>query len=368
MEQEARRILVWMPDMTNENDVRIFIGKIKAFQSRFGITDAELARRIGVSSTTISQALNNKYPGKIEDVFKKITEYMNRIGRRNRREKGDGYVETTVAKAILSAVRLTEQFTEPQEGSICLVIGDAGQGKTVCLQQYALTNPHSIYVKLRDKMTPLALIAAINKELKLASDVGLKKLSDELAAHLAKREMTVLLDEASGLDVGKLNLLRQLVVENGCTLILAGNAGLLRTVQQSTARHGNESLDQFKSRMLGVLNLDELAGQPLKDGGFYSIEDIRRLYQYGGIRLTSDAENLLRRIAKTPQTGRLRTCSKIISAIHNTKKAQAGQIKEIHAEDIVGMIKQLGLCVENDLPMIIGRAEEPPEQAEAKTA
>ncbi|MCE5184555.1 MAG: AAA family ATPase [Planctomycetaceae bacterium] len=351
MEQEARRIMVRIPkDLGNEDEVRIFREAVKKFMTDTGISQGNLAAEIGVSTTTLSLFLAGKYSGKVESVVRGLAEYINRSCRRQRRSKEPDYVNTTVAQRILQAIKVTEQFTTNSEGRICVIAGDSGGGKTKCLEQYAATNPLAVYIKLCDKMSTVALMSRIAKALKLDSDGGLKRLVDDLTEHLKTREMTIICDEAAGLDVGRLNLLRQVISESGCTLVLAGNAHLLKTIYGSSATRGNESLDQFRSRMLTVVNLDELASQAPGDGGVFTVDDVRKLYS-SGLKLSGDAEGLLLSIARSPQSGRLRTCSVIVGSINTSRQARDGRISEITADLILSTIRQLGLCVLPYLPL-----------------
>jgi hypothetical protein len=101
---------------------------------------------------------------------------------------------------------------------------------------------------------------------------------------------------------------------------------------------------------MGVLNLDEIAGD--KNGGLYTAQDVRKLYEYGGIRLAPDAVAAIKRICKTPQSGRLRTCNHIVSALHTSPSIrEAGCIT---ANNIVQAIEQLDLPIRMRLPFTIG--------------
>jgi hypothetical protein len=92
---------------------------------------------------------------------------------------------------------------------------------------------------------------------------------------------------------------------------------------------------------MSVLNLDELASE--RDGGLYTPDDIRKLYEHGGIRL--------RHICKTPKSGRLRMCSNIIAALYT-----ANVVRErgyIDAAFIISAIQQLQLPVQARLPLAV---------------
>jgi hypothetical protein len=105
--------------------------------------------------------------------------------------------------------------------------------------------------------------------------------------------------------------------------------------------------------VLVVLNLDEIASDG--GGGLYTADEVRRLYEYGGIRLTGDAVDTLRRICRTPKSGRLRTCSLIITALHTSGVVQDAEV--IDSRMIIAAIRQLGLLVEGWLPLAIDHEE-----------
>jgi DNA transposition AAA+ family ATPase len=189
----------------------------------------------------------------------------------------------------------------------------------------------------------------IFKEIALALKVNCYGVTSDvtgrIVASLRCRNLIVILDEASGLSVEQLNSLRQIIAVKGrCPLILAGNRQLLKTVMERATRREAASLEQFTSRLVGVLNLDELGAD--KGGGLYTVEDIRKLYEYGGIRLTGDAVDTLRRICRTAKSGRLRTCSVIIRALHT-----AG-VGHIDTGFILAAIEQLQLPVRAWLPVV----------------
>ena len=367
MEQDARRIEVWMPNIKNPQEMKEFRGKVQKFLDKNHVTQKELGDRCGVSVTTINNFLHNKNPGDLKKLTQTLTDYINRFDRRSRREKGAGYIETSVAKAITTVIKNTETFTEPSEGKISLIVGDAGHGKSKCLQEYTKQHLNSIYIKLHTSISGKAMFAKIAEALGLDRHSTLDRLKETIGDHLAKREMTVLLDECSGLGVRQLDLLRQIITENGCTLILAGNGHLLNTINQPTTRHGYECMDQLRSRMLRGLNLDEVAGEGDR-GGLYTVGDIRQLYEYGGIRLSTDGAATLKQMCRMPQTGRLRTASVVVAAIHNSRQAKTGKLKEINQALIISAIEQLGLPVASHLPMVIGRANTVARQTAAKTA
>ena len=348
LQNEAQRLIERVPENANAENTRGIADALRVLMQEKQVSQATVAKWVGYSASTVSDFLRGTYCGDLGKVCNRIVNILNESYRRQGATKDrKPYVETSVALAVMELIRRVESFSD-DEGMIGLVIGDGGHGKSICLRQYAKANLNSLYIQLDGTMTALALFRAIGKELGIDTTGVLSDLAVRLIEVLRHRHLVVMLDEASGLKVRQLNQLRQVIVVKGkCPLILAGNQNLLHTVMQPATARGCESLDQFTSRMAGVLNLDERAAQP--DGGLYTPDDIRKLYEYGGVRLTTDGVNALRRIGKTPQSGRFRTCSIIIAALHSSGVVQEKGL--IDAKLICEAIRQLKLPVAERLPV-----------------
>jgi DNA transposition AAA+ family ATPase len=360
LEQDAQFREVRMPDKIDDKAIKEFAQKLRNWMLVNNITQADLARRIKASSAAISQLLSCSYKGDVKKLMSKLVSYMDTFNRRKRRIKGPVYIETSIAKIIFGTIKQTESFSDEREGKIAIIIGDSGHGKSVCLKEYARINPNSIYVGLDDTMTSTAIFSKIARTLRTERSIAvdssglLRRITGNLADVLEPMDITVMLDEASALDVRKLNQLRQVItVRCKCPLIIAGNAHLLKTINDDAGRRGYESLDQFRSRLLRVVNLDLIASAAGPDRGqkVYTADDIRRLYEYGGVTLEKDAVAMLKKICCTPLTGRLRTCSIIIEALHLSPKVIPGKTA-IDSRFIRAAIRDLGLPILDRLPVI----------------
>jgi DNA transposition AAA+ family ATPase len=350
LEQDARVTMERMPMSTQ--DYEKTIDRLKAFIERTKLSQAKIARAINVSAAQISQLIAGTHKGKTEDLINKLVNYMDTHARQASQPK-QGFIETTVARTVYTVIKTVERYSDESEAKIGLVIGDAGHGKSVCLRQYALTNKNSVYIELDDTMASVAVFAAICRAVGVDHEGGMKRLTARLIEHLAERSLVIMLDEASALKVSVLNQLRQIItVRCKCPLILAGNKHLLGTINQSSNRRGYESLDQFYSRLVYVADLDDqAANDDSSDGGLYTAEDIRKLYEYGGIRLTDDAVCAIRKLCRAPMTGRLRTCSQVIAALHTSTFIQDNE--KIEAVSFGMAIKKLGLPILSRLPFTL---------------
>jgi DNA transposition AAA+ family ATPase len=341
LEQDARTVKERIP-MVKEKAQQV-AGALKSFIADHDYSQRRIAEMLGVSSAQINQFLSGKYQGDTVALAAKVVNLINSITRKDKRVKNKPYIETSVARKIGTLITQTESFSD-DEGKIGLIIGDGGCGKSKCMQAYADANRNTLYIQLDDAMTSTLMFAATARDLGLDSSGSLAAVTRRLIEHLQNRHIIVMLDEASHLTIRHLNQLRQIIViKSRCPLILAGNSDLLKTVMQPSARRGCESLDQFRSRLMQILNLDKLASD--KAGGLYTAEDIRKLYEFGGLKLSGDAVSTLQRIARTRQSGRLRTCSHIIAALLTTSH------RTITADLIVSAIAQLDLPVGVWLPV-----------------
>jgi len=351
LEQDAQIIRERMPKEMTAINAKQKARSLQRFMERHGYSQAKIAKMIGVSGSVINQFINDKYPGDLGKLVNKVVDLINTVDHRQRRLRNKPFIETRIARNIGTLIKQTRAYTTGEEGAIAIVIGDAGHGKSMCLRQYAEANKNTVYIQLDDAMSSTRVFSEIAEKLGIDSSGSMDNVTRRIIGALQNREIVIMIDEASGLKVHQLSQLRTVIVDQcRCPLILAGNSDLLKTVMQPKTRRGFESLDQFRSRLTYILNLDELANR--KDGGLYTAEDIRKLYEYGGLRLTSDAVSVLRNIGKTPQSGRLRTCNRIITGLHVVH--MAGKIDDvIDAALIIQVIEELGLPVKVYLPVAI---------------
>jgi DNA transposition AAA+ family ATPase len=365
-EQDARRVKERMLMGSKWENARDAANKLSIFLTEENWTQTAVAKKLGVSPAVINQLLQNKYEGDLEEITNKVINFINTYARKKLRDKHESFVETTVAKQIHTLITQTETCSdEEDEGKIGLVIGDSGHGKTKCLKAFAKANRNTVYVELDDGMNSTTMFNEIAEKLGIQVNGSLAVITRRLIEHLKPRNIIVILDEASGLRVRQLNQLRQIiVVKCRCPLILSGNQDLEETILRPTIRRGSESMDQFTSRLMYILNLDEIASD--NNGGLYTVDDVRKLYEYGGIKLTRDAIKTLRTICKTPKAGRLRVCSHIISVLHLSKEAhESGQID---TDLIRAALNKLRLPMRDKIPICMPELDEEKTEAVSKTA
>lgn len=364
LEHDARHVKERVPEKVTDGEIQRVKASLLAFMEKRELSRGKIAELLGVSRSMVKQFLGSGYRGDKRKLVNRIINLINSIDRKDRQEKQRPYVQTRIAKLIGMIITQAEAFSV-DEGKIGLIIGDGGHGKSLCMRQFAKANKNTIYAELDETMSSTAIFTEIAKRLKIRTSGSLSLVTRRIIDVLKCRNLIIMLDEASSLSVKQLNQLRQIiVVKSRCPLVLAGNSDLLKTVIQQTTRRGYESLDQFTSRIIAVLNLDEMAMDG--EGPLYTVEDIRKLYEYGGIRLTTDAVDTLKRICRTPKSGRLRTCSDIIAALHTAKIVD--EKCYIDKAMILSAISQLKLTMKYWLPLAIADDDETSEVVGTVTA
>lgn len=346
LEREAQQIQQRVPENVTPDQAREIAEALKGFMAKHDLNQSRVAKALGCSPSIIGGFLAGTYKGNLQKLSNKIVNYINAVTRRDSKRRP--FVRTAVARRIGALITQADAFST-EEGKIALIIGDSGHGKSCCLKQYSEANKNTIYIQLDQAMRSSLIFSEIARAIGVETFGWLSKISRSVIRKLQARHVIIIIDEASSLTVPQLDLLRQIVtVKAHCPLVLAGNSDLLKTVMQPTVKRGYAALDQFRSRLMAVLNLDEIADD--EGDGLYSAEDIRRLYEYGGIRLLNSAVSTIKRICMTPGTGRLRTCSHIITALHTSNVvADKGYID---GALIIAAIERLDLPVRDLLPVV----------------
>jgi len=359
LEADARLVEEIWPQEPTQADVDRVAASLKRLMEDHQFTGAQVGRGIGYSSGVVNTFIKGRYKGDSFAVACQAVNLINNVRRKDRRAKPTAFVRTAVAKKIQALILQTEAFSE-EEGKLAVIIGDSGHGKSHCLREYAQSDRNALYLLLDSTMSRGAIFAAIAGALKLDPSGSLTAVSGRVAESLCHRHMILILDEASSLSVKQLNALRQVIAIRGqCPLVLAGNRALLKTIHQAREKCGDEDLDQFRSRLMGTLDLDELAADD--DGGLYTVDEMRALFEYGGLKLTGDAKNILRRFCLTPGTGRLRTCRHIIAALHTARSIEEAGF--IDAATIRAAIEELSLPVRMWLPLVAQSDSSEPDDA-----
>jgi len=219
----------------------------------------QIARETGLSTSVISQFLNDSYNGDNDEVARTISQYL------------------TVSKTRLNTVSMVQFNPElyntkevlfaclyaHRRNDIALVSGDAGAGKTTALQHYAANNTGVILVTANACTTSATAILGLIVQ-KLGKQVPGRKaaLMNMLVDQLHNSSRLIIIDEADHLSFDALQAIRNLNDLAGVGIVLSGNDKIYR--QMLSGRRSYE-FDQLRTRIVirkkvyNEYTLDEMA-------------------------------------------------------------------------------------------------------------
>jgi len=319
------------------------IEKIRAVRDDFDF----LVRQRGITIQRIGEALGpgfsrgplskfrnieqrEDFPGDVDRMTRALNTFMETLVRRKDAKRPAGFIETDVAKRILTVVSKTIELS-----SIGLIYGDAGRGKSMTLRAAKEIHRGSVLIRvLQSTRRPRGLAIQIAKALNLpATRASTYVAESKIIEALRGTGRAIIVDEAHQLGPDALELVRDIHDETGCPMILAGTMRLHDQVSDQQLYFG-----QLSSRTAIKYDL----GEELRGGGggdpkpIHSIDEIKQLYERDKVRFTDDGRLLLTKLANIPGLGGLRLCSKVVQVARSLSQGEL-----IDAELLLRVIRTL---------------------------
>lgn len=227
----------------NSNTGSDVISRVKALLEQSTVTQAQIAKEIGVSGSTVNQLLNGNYKADPTAMVQKLANWLTARDQRADAPRDPGFVMTETAKQIMADMgyALTTQ-------SIVIIHGISGVGKTTALREFQRNN-NNVWV-----ITTSPSRATMTECLyELAMELGMEnapRLRGPLARALRRRlrntKGLIVVDEADHVDRPTLEELRILAEEVEVGLVLVGNS---RVYTQLTGGPRSEDFARLFSRI-----------------------------------------------------------------------------------------------------------------------
>ena len=227
----------------NSNTGSDVIARVKALLEQSTVTQAQIAKEIGVSGSTVNQLLNGNYRADPTAMVQKLANWLTARDQRADAPRDPGFVMTETAKQIMADMgyALTTQ-------SIVIIHGISGVGKTTALREFQRNN-NNVWV-----ITTSPSRATMTECLyELAMELGMEnapRLRGPLARALRRRlrntKGLIVVDEADHVDRPTLEELRILAEEVEVGLVLVGNS---RVYTQLTGGPRSEDFARLFSRI-----------------------------------------------------------------------------------------------------------------------
>lgn len=328
------------------------IAAVRAYMHDYGVSQADLAKAVGSSSTYVNNLLNvsGAIPADArEKLLRDLNNLLDREARARDNRRPAEFVETPVAEALIHFAELLQEAPSAELG---YAFGPSGIGKSICALAIAAERK-AIYVMIDDDCaTPAGLrhklLTALRRKRRfggmLAEIVAALRMPDSV-----KSRQLLIIDEAHCLKEKTFTMIRKISEQSGCSVLFLGTIDLHRLLNQDD----DPEYGQLSSRVAAHLNLTPYLGQQTPGGRpverLVSVEHIRALFAGNKIKLHPSTQRMLCSLA-TLMRGHLREVMRLGHRATNiAAKRRAPQVMPAHVEAAAaGLNKKLPLS-ESDM-------------------
>lgn len=263
-----------------------FISVVKRLLNDKKTTRREVAAEVGMSTSTLSMVLNNKYSGKAGPVHEKVEQWLS--SQRNKEVlhdavQGSGltkpaYFKMEATKSVFTSLQLAQSIP-----AISMMYGGPGIGKTEAAQQYKKNSSHVWIITVsRSGGTFTAVLRQLRDLLKIKKRrCTTAELSVDIKKTLQGKKGLIIIDEAQYLSGAALQELR-IICEGIAGIALIGN-GEIR--DRMTSLRTRDEMEPVWSRMIRAVDMDELPEADvvayIRAWGFTDADCIALLTEYG---------------------------------------------------------------------------------------
>lgn len=281
----------------------------RAFKEKHALSLHDVAKRLGsgysasVLSQFLSMASDQDYIGDIDRIVRGVNAFMEQFARAKDSPRPAGFVETRVAKRMLTTVHNAVELR-----AIGLIYGPSGIGKSLTLQAAHAMFPGSIMLRTRSTTRGVGGMAKqIAAEMRLRAKTTFE-IQAKLIDALKGTDRPLFIDEAHQLHHGALEFLRDLHDECEIPMVLAGTVKLEETISDTERWYG-----QFASRTALRCDIaEDWQPESKHKKPLFTVDEILKVFQSDKVRLTDDGALMLMKIANCMGIGCLRLCRQVV--------------------------------------------------------
>lgn len=226
-----------------QNSNQEVVARVKALLEQSTVTQAQIAKEIGVSGSTVNQLLNGNYKADPTAMVQKLANWLTARDQRADAPRDPGFVMTETAKQIMADMgyALTTQ-------SIVIIHGISGVGKTTALREFQRNNNNVwVITTSPSRATMTECLYELAMELGMDNAPRLRgPLARALRRRLRNTKGLIVVDEADHVNRPTLEELRILAEEVEVGLVLVGNS---RVYTQLTGGPRSEDFARLFSRI-----------------------------------------------------------------------------------------------------------------------
>jgi DNA transposition AAA+ family ATPase len=308
-----------MPEGSKAADVteaiaRVVVDGVLKYKKEHDLVYDEIARDIGKTPSVLSEVVKFKYAGDWRSVILDLDRWLDAREESDKAPKPAEFVETKVAEEIATIASAAIALR-----TIALVYGPetSGLGKTMALQAVAAEKPGCIMVTV-DKVRATAggVLEQICKRLRIGYSHNDAWCFQKIVDHLKGTSRLLIVDQIHNLCGARKDkpfyMLADLQDRTNAPQLWCGTSDIVAYLRRGQAK-GEEPLSQIRSRIGMARDLTQRARSNGGGGGkLFSVDEIRKVFGQGKMRLTPDAARYLMRLANLPDSGALRTCKNLV--------------------------------------------------------
>ncbi len=214
--------------------------QLRAYLTRTGSTQSEVAKRIGTSSALISSYLSGSYKGDINKLEKILQEFLKREEERAYEKREHIFVPTKQANDVLAVLTYAHLYR-----TIGVVYGSAGLGKSESIKEYKKQNTQMIHIVCSPVLNNAAILEEILEKMGKVATGGKRKMFKAVIETLYGTDMLVVFDEAQHLNYKAIETIRTIhdIAKVGVVFV-----GTVEVYDRMTGRR-NLKYDQIFSRV-----------------------------------------------------------------------------------------------------------------------
>lgn len=199
--------------------------KLKELMNTKGYSLNNVSKALGVSHSTLSLWMNNKYKGNVDKINDAVNNFILKEKERNKRITLD-FVETSIARSIFDVAKVCHINCE-----IGVCYGEAGLGKTVAVKEYAKLNSDVILIEADPGYTPRIILMELHKRLGFMGCGSTYLMMDDIISKLENSGRLIIVDEAENLSYKSLEVLRRIYDKAGVGILLTGMPRLISNLR-----------------------------------------------------------------------------------------------------------------------------------------
>lgn len=301
-----------------DDQVRLVAEDFNRFLDAAGVTLDTVSRSLGKgysagvlsSFRSMGDDGRTKYTGNAGKVARAVNGYMERHAQQREAYRPDGFVETAVAKKMLTVIQQAIKLK-----SMALIASDTGRGKSMVFKAAQEIFTGSVLIRVRRKRrTDHGLLRALHDEMKLRVKGDGYTREQKIIDTLKGTDRPLLIDEAHQLTPQALEFIRDLNDECEIPIVLGGTRDLMENTQDQDRFFG-----QFASRIALRYDVNESArgGKGGFDGPIqkpiHTVNEIVELFHTDKLKLTSDGLDFLFKLANLEGEGGLRLVKQVLT-------------------------------------------------------